>query len=231
MIGLPFAYRVLILAGIFTVLALLHARHDPSRWKEYAFVFLAACAAGVFGVLNDLITSSISPAYFEMAKEIPRGVGFIDRVIALGFQAGFVAGALTAGALLYATNPRPGLSRVAYSALGRTLLLPAILAVGFACVAGSVSTLIRPYSLLRHLDVLVPVHEARAFLAVAAIHAGLYAGLILGVVIAIRVVRRLHAVHADQSLTMRLHATADESRLELAPAAPDPRRSVPGAAR
>src|ERR1043166_1286552 len=165
MIGLPFAYRVLILAGIFTVLALLHARHDPSRWKEYAFVFLAACAAGVFGVLNDLITSSISPAYFEIAKEIPHGVGFVGRVIGLGVQAGFVVGALTAGVLLYATNPRPGLSRVGYSVLCRALLLPAMWAIGIACVAGSASTLIQAYLLLRQLDVLVPVHEARSFLA------------------------------------------------------------------
>jgi hypothetical protein len=216
MLGLPFFYRVLILAGVFTVLALLHARRDPSRWKEYAFVLLAACVAGVFGVLNDLITWSISPAYFEIAKEIPRGVGFAGRVIALGFQAGFVAGALTAGVLLYATNPRPGHSRVAYSVLWSALLLPAMLAMGFACVAGSASTLIQPYPVLRHLDVMVPLPEARAFFAVAAIHAGLYAGLIVGVVCAIRVGRRPRTVHVDQSLAMRLQA----------PTAPDPRRSA-----
>lgn len=179
MIALPFAQRVLLLAAVFAAIALIS--RDGSRWKEYLFLFVAAGAGGVYGVFNDLMTSAISPAYFEIGKDLARGQGFGGRVAELGFHAGFVAAAFAACALLYTNNPREGRPRLGYGELSRAFVLAGAIAVGAGCVAGIASLLVEPTWFLRTVDVVVPTSAARGFLTVAAIHAGLYLGFVIGV--------------------------------------------------
>jgi hypothetical protein len=195
MIDAPFTHRLLLLAAVFVVLAMWHFRRAPTRWREYAFLFLAGGLGGAVGVVNDFVTSAISPFYFETAKGLGSGVGLVD-VAALGFQAGFVAAAFAACALLYANNSRPDASPVAYSRLFRLMVPPVVAASVFGVILAAFSQAIEAYPLVRYLEPTVPREEARRFLMVAAIHYGLYLGLVVGLVVSIRRVRQLRGTHA-----------------------------------
>jgi len=191
---LAFSHRLLLLAGFFLALSAWHWRHDPSRWREYAFVFLVGSVAGVFGIFNDLVTSTISPAYFQIGKGIESGDGFLFRVLSLGFQAGFVAGALSACVYLYANNPNQRLPRVTYLTLCHSMLIPFAAVVVAGAVLGILAQYVLPSTLARTVYPFVPVLDARDFLIVAAIHAGLYVGLLVGVGWSVRCIRRERSV-------------------------------------
>lgn len=190
MISAPFPYRLLLLALVFASLAVWHFRKDPQRWQEYAFLFFTGSAGGVFGVINDFVTSRISPAYFEVAKGLESGPGFAGRVAALGFEAGFVAAALAACALLYANNPRGDVPRATYRTLCRMLAgcLAAALALAFALGIGV--QFVDAYSLAHLTEPLVAAAAAGPFLAVTAIHLGLYVGLVAGVIVSVHTIRQ-----------------------------------------
>jgi len=190
MVPLPFLYRLAILAAVFAALSVWHFSHDPQRWREYGFVFIAGTAGALFGVLNDLLTSTISPAYFVVGKGIPPGAGFTTGVISLGFQAGFVAGALASCAYLYVNNPKPNTPRVSFSFLCLRMLHPAIVACILGLAFGLLVYFVEPQSIVRRVQPLVAPQEARGFVSVWAIHVGLYLGLVIGVVIGTRDISR-----------------------------------------
>lgn len=179
MIDLPYTYRLLALAA-FVCLALLYDRLKPPekqyRQGEYFFLLVVGAFGAVFGVLIDMITSSISPVYFSVGKGIAEGPGFRGAVIALGAQAGFCAGLVGAGILLVVNAQRLGMDG-----------LFQYMALSFACSAISAAVL----GLLQHnlqlfrlaeWDNLLAPATSRSFKTVWCIHVGIYVGGLIGLV-------------------------------------------------
>jgi uncharacterized membrane protein YfcA len=67
----PYWFRVALLLFLMSVVAAIdwgRNRQGATRWKEYGFVIVSGVVGALFGLLNDLITSSISPEYFLFGK-------------------------------------------------------------------------------------------------------------------------------------------------------------------
>jgi hypothetical protein len=157
--------------------------HAASRWKEYLFLVAAGTVGAGYGVLNDLVTHSISPEYFSLGKQVHS----LGGVVELGAMAGFSAGAVGACLLLYANNPRPDRARLAQARLARFAAIPLLLAFLGSLAGFLVGT---PESLVRNLYPELGDPAAGSFGTVWAIHIGLYVGLLVGVAIAITGVAR-----------------------------------------
>lgn len=98
-VPLPFGLRILVVVCLAVgVVAWDWRRHpqQPTRLYEYSFLLGCGVVGAAFGVVNDLITSSISLDYFVLGKGLAGGEGFRDRVMSLGAQAGFGAGIIGA---------------------------------------------------------------------------------------------------------------------------------------
>src|SRR5437870_5921444 len=67
--------RIAVGASIFAVLAMVdlwkHGR-AATRWREYGVLLIAVAVAMVYGIVNDLVTSSISWEYFFYGKRLDR---------------------------------------------------------------------------------------------------------------------------------------------------------------
>jgi len=199
--SLPFELRIgafLALAALVAAIDLAFRRRAATRWREYLFLLAAASIGAVYGVINDRITSSISPEYFTLGKQIPSGSGFPAQVVRLGASAGFFGGAIAACALLYANNPHPRYNQLSYPRLARLALFPAALAfigsilgaaIGYPGILGA-----RAARLFPQLD----SETAESFCRVWLIHVGLYLGLLLGTVVAFRGVRRARRLSSEQ---------------------------------
>ncbi|HHH27511.1 MAG TPA: hypothetical protein ENK57_04055, partial [Polyangiaceae bacterium] len=71
-----FIYRVAFGLTVFATLGvrdLLKNPQNPSRLKEYLFLFSVTAAVMSYGLAHDLLTFSISPSYFSAVKGLPRG--------------------------------------------------------------------------------------------------------------------------------------------------------------
>ena len=180
---LEFGYRVLVLALLLAAIAFWDYRRTgkATRFRGYAFVFAVALAGGVFGLLNDMVTSSISADYFAFGKDLGEGDGLRSRAIALGFQAGFGAAAFVGVILLLANSHRKQPETVL--SYGR-LSLHALKPLGGAIVCGPLFAVVFHYvDPLRPRDELLkflPPARAERFLMVWGIHCGLDVGALAG---------------------------------------------------
>lgn len=172
----------LILAGIDFIRNHAKAR----KWQEYVFLLFCAMAGGLFGIINDMITSSISPEYFVFGKGIRQGCisrsnDFALKVVELGFQAGFFAGAIVGCTLLFANNPSRKSQPIPHSDIFAISLRPLFIAI---IVAPLVSLLFSSdiFNLTQTLRGEVPSHKISNFLTVWGIHCGLYIGGTLGTI-------------------------------------------------
>jgi hypothetical protein len=209
--------RIAVGAAIFMTLALLDLRaNGPSatRWKEYLFLLAAVGAALVYGVSNDLITSSISWEYFVYGKDLLHAVG--DRVppdrlvmareaAKVGLKATWTAGLLIGVAMLLANNPtKPSRHAanppVSYPSLLK--LLPIIflccfafaIPLGFAGYLGWLNCFSQDFREMTRRDEFRPAR----YIAVYGIHLGGYVGAAIGTgaaVVRIRIRRRQLAGH------------------------------------
>ncbi len=71
-----FLLRVALLAGFLLVVALVDFyRHGAraTRYREYGFIIVTGLLGAVFGFVNDMITSSVSPEYFIFGKGLEDG--------------------------------------------------------------------------------------------------------------------------------------------------------------
>ena len=194
MVELPFAYRLLILLGVLAVAAALdRARYGAQarRAQEYGLLLLCGALGGLFGLAQDIVISApLSPDYFELAKGIRPGQGFLWEVAELGFHAGFLGGVVVGGGLLIANQPRPDrrpLPQRRVLRLGISVV-PALALGGSVCGALLVDG-IEP-AWLQELASFLPAPRARALRVVWGLHTGLYAGALLGLAIAVWAVRR-----------------------------------------
>ena len=192
MTHIPYSARILVLLGVLGLVAGIDLRRNRDRaqkWREYLFLLFAAAVGGLFGVGTDSVTVRISPEYFEIGKEIPAGDGFLGRVLALGFQAGFFAGAVIGMALLIANNPRPGRPPLPYARLRRLVPIPLMAALLTAAPA-SLLFARDPFGLAGALTGFVSPDRVPAFLTVWGAHTGLYLGAMIGTLVAVRRIRR-----------------------------------------
>lgn len=125
--GVPFWTRALV---VLTALACVGAvelalcRGRAQRWKEYAAWLTFAALGALFGAANDLITSGLSPSYFELGKGLPGGSELRWAAIGLGARAGTAAGLLIGGILLMANNPGNSGPPLTYRRLATVALVP-----------------------------------------------------------------------------------------------------------
>jgi hypothetical protein len=181
---LPFALRLVLLVLVLGVLAAWDRwRHgdQANRWREYGFLLGCGLLGGGFAVLNDLLTATLSPDYFVVAKAIEAGSGFLWRVSRLAFHAGFLAGAVVGGGLLLVNQPRPDRPVLAWRSLLGWGLRVLALAVLLAPLGALVSWGLDPLGLDQQLA-FVEAERLPALRAVWGTHAGLYTGGALGLV-------------------------------------------------
>jgi len=191
--SIPYWARVAALVALMVAVAGVEIAirgRNASRWKEYGFVLGAGLAAGLFGLANDLVTSSISPDYFVVGKGLP--IDTLRRSAGtLGFQAGFSAGAIAAAFCVYLATRR---SRHPAFSMQRLAILswrPFVLAVALAMLLPLLFSRFDPLGYEATLAPILTPPRIGRFIQVWWIHTGLYLGLLAGVAwIAIDICRR-----------------------------------------
>ncbi len=194
--NVPFPARVLLLIVVLAVFAGIDRWRkgaEATRWREYALLLAAAFLGGTFAALNDQLSLWLSPEFFELGKGIERDESFRYNVTEMGFHAGFLAGAIAAGVLLIANNPkpeRPGLTLRRLLPSVPIVLVPAVLggAAGAFLWPGLVQVL--AIEALQNLAASLPPGKGEALLRVNGIHGGLYLGALIGLVVSVWRVRR-----------------------------------------
>ena len=198
---IPFWIRVVALVVLMAVVAgvdLRFRRGRSKRWREYLFILIAGCLGGVFGLLTDMATSSISPEYFICAKGLPAD-GITAHAMLLGLQAGFSAGVI-AGAICMFVGVRKNDS-AQISPPGCLVLLwrPVLLALLLAAAAPFALGWFDPLGLEELFGGPLGPDKIANLLAVWRIHLGVYLGLGVGMVWVIVKMRRISAKRSAQS--------------------------------
>lgn len=200
--SVPYLLRALSVLMAFGVIALwdrLRQRHRATRWREYAFWIACACIGGVFGVVNDALTSTVSKAYFVIGKGLPDDPQhFSAAVMTLGAQAGSFAGTVVGGVFLVANNPARHGPRLRYRELTRYLAIVMLTAIVLGIAMGGFSTcdVQRLAPVLRDI---LPEREVQRFLAIQRVHVGLYLGAALATLASAAMIRS-----ARRALTARV---------------------------
>lgn len=185
------------IALIFVLMAFIAAidwcrnRQNAMKWKEYGFVIVSGIIGTVFGLFNDLITSSISPEYFIFGKGLASGHGLMVRAAILGMKAGFSTGAIAGAICLYASTRKCSYPPLEYRSLFRLLWRPVALAVMVASIAALSFRHHDPLAISAELEAVLDSQQICRFLIVWWIHIGLYLGLLVSVVWIIVDVARL----------------------------------------
>ncbi len=209
--GAGLTARIAAGVAIFSVLAIIDLRRNglgATRWREYLVLVVCVVAAIVYGVANDLLTSSISWEYFCYGKglwpdvvgsELPPAPLRLHLAASIvGMKATWSAGLIIGVAMLLANNPRASRPQLPFGSI--LLMLPLIAAtaiiaailLGFAGYAGGLTWLSDDFAQMLRNDEMRP----RRFMMVFGIHLGGYIGGATGliaVIIKIFVRRRLHA--------------------------------------
>lgn len=164
-----------------------------TRWREYGFLIGCVAVAVLYGVMNDLITSSISWEYFYYGKELMTALGpdtppqrpaMARQAMLVGIKATWTAGFIIGVVLLIANNPSRRYPQLPYRSLLRVAL--AIFALCAICgallgVAGSSGWLV---AFNDDFADMVRENEFRPFrfMAVFGVHLGGYLGGALGAI-------------------------------------------------
>jgi hypothetical protein len=179
--GIAVLSALVLVAAVERVVVGAQAR----RWKEYGvWVVMGALGAG-FGACNDLVTSRVSPHYFELGKGLSRvdPQQFVRDVADLGARAGCSAGLLVGGLLLFANTARRSLPSLRVVDLLAHALVPMALAAAVAPIV-AFSTDWDVQGLHDELRLVLSESEVDAFLFVQRAHAGAYIGAALGTALA-----------------------------------------------
>jgi len=182
--GIPYWPRVAALVVLLSAIAAVDlARHGSkaTRWREYSFILAGGLAAGLFGLVNDLITSAISPEYFILGKGLPARA-LRQSAGELGLQAGSSAGVIAAAVMVYAATR--GTRRPPFPIRSLCLLTwrPFVLAVGFGVAFPLLLSGSDPLAITSSIEDLLEPSKVARFLMVWWVHLGLYLGLLAGVV-------------------------------------------------
>jgi hypothetical protein len=179
---------------IFAILALIDFRRNgnqATRWREYAFLLLCVVAALAYGIVNDLITSTISWEYFSYGKGLwpdvlpdvpPDSLRLHLAACVVGMKATWTVGLMIGVALLLANNPRKDRPQLPLSALAKRLVWILIvtiiiaLAFGIAGDKGIFAHFSDDFAQMLRRNEMRP----RRFMTVFGIHLGGYVGGLIG---------------------------------------------------
>jgi len=196
--------RILIGVGIFALLGGVdYYRHGKSatRWKEYLFLLVAVLVAMLYGIANNMLTTSISWEYFYYGKKLQSTLGnqIPPDMAALRWEAGkigmmatWTVGLLLGAAVLIVNNPRKNIPQLPYRNLYSLLLLPIIGAVFFGAIFGLLgyfgwlNSFAADIQLLWENNIWRPRHFTTAW----GVHLGGYIGGPAGAIIAIVTILR-----------------------------------------
>ena len=182
--AIPYWLRISLLLLAMALVAFIdwyrNGQH-ATKWKEYGFIILSGVVGMVFGLFNDLITSSISPEYFIVGKGLAAGEGLTLRAAFLGMRAGFGAGAVAGTICLYSSVVNCSRSPLPYRTILSFLWRPVTLAIAAALVAVFFCQY-DPLAFSAELKGVLTPEQIRRFLVVWWIHAGLYLGLLVALV-------------------------------------------------
>ena len=181
---IPYAARVAALVALMAIVAAVdywRHRERATRWREHAFVLAAGLIVGLFGMVNDLLTSTISPDYFVIGKDIPADT-LPWGAMTLGFQAGFSSGAIASAVCVWVATRRSGHPPMPLAKLALLLWRPFVLAVVLAVTFFLLLSSFNPLDFRAKIGTLLSDSQVDSFLRVWWIHLGLYVGLLGGVV-------------------------------------------------
>ena len=185
---IPYFWRVVILITLMFAAAgydYYRNRAGSSRWREYGLVLIGGVVGAFMGMVNDIITSSISPEYFTFGKGLAGGNGLQVRAAMLGIKAGFSAGVIVAGILLYAATRKHRQSSGAYRRIFRCIYKPILGAVIMGVALPAFLSSVDPAGFAAKLEGVADANQIRWFITVWWIHLGLYAGATCGLIWAI----------------------------------------------
>ena len=182
---IPYWCRIsllLVLMSLFAASDWFRAGQKATKWKEYGFVVLSGMLGALVGLLNDLVTSSISPEYFVLGKGLDPGAGLALRAGLLGMKAGFSAGAIAAAVCLYVGTAGRTLPPLVYRGLFGMLWRPVASAATGAAILVIAFRQFDPFGFSSLLDDTLDGEQIARFLTVWWVHSGLYLGLLVSIV-------------------------------------------------
>lgn len=156
---------------------------------------VAALGAGLYGIVHDQITYSLSPEYFTKAKFTQfwyLDMGHSERVFAgvIGFLASWWMGALAGWFLARLIVPRVDMRTAWRTSLAGLAGVLASAVVGFVTGWGIGLNQNPEAPFWRVLCTQYQVTDPPAFITVACVHYGSYAGAVLGLLVALGVTYR-----------------------------------------
>jgi hypothetical protein len=171
---------------------------QAARYQEYGFILLCGVLGAALGAANDALTSSLSPEYFILGKDLPGEHPRLEAVnlgLSAGFSAGIIGGALSLFAL--------GRKRPPFKRLLPMLAIPALSAMSLGGAFFLIAPDADPTRLTDQLRELLTPEQIRRFRLVWWIHTGLYAGFVLGLAAMIALARRRRGQTASLGGTPR----------------------------
>lgn len=150
------------------------------KYREYGFIIITGSVGAVVGLVNDLMTSSLSPDYFILGKGLEEGPDLPMQAGLFGLRVGFSAGVIGGAVCLYASRRKSARPPVPFSRLYRMLWMPVTGAIlcGIALPLGF--SRFDPAQFSAQLDTLLDAERISRFRQVWWTHIGLYAGMVLG---------------------------------------------------
>jgi hypothetical protein len=177
--------------GVLAAIDLIRHPRNPTRIKEYGFLFTVTGLTMAYGLIHDLVTHSISSEYFTLGKGIAEAEdGFGWPIVRLALMASWSAGLFVGVALLVANNPKTGVPQLSYRELSQMLSMPLWCSAGLAVTGAVAGFVIAPEVAVRLELAHLGLEDPHAFVVVSGIHAGSYLGGLVGAVAAFVVVRR-----------------------------------------
>ena len=180
----PFSYRILLLLGLMLVVSLVDFyRKGPqaTKLREYGFVVITGAIGAAVGLVNDLITSFISPEYFILGKGLEEDPDFRVQAGLFGLQVGCSAGVIGGAICLYASRRKSAYPPIKYSRLLQMLWMPVAGAILGGIALPLVFSKFDPAHFSAQLKDLLDDGKLNRFRQVWWTHVGLYAGMIIGV--------------------------------------------------
>lgn len=177
----PLKFRIPFGLSVFLMLAIIDFKKygwKSERLREYAFLIYCVGLAVFYGIINDFVTSKISPEYFIIGKGIKSGDDFDARVAWLAVQGSYWVGLLLGIILLVANNRYKDYPRLSILRLKFYPILPFLFAI-------FLSIMMYFYGHESLQDDATGLKDATSFYAVMNIHKGAYLGSLIGGILAI----------------------------------------------
>jgi ABC-type cobalt transport system substrate-binding protein len=193
-----FTYRIILLLSLMLIISLVDLYRNgarATRFREYGFILITGAMGGGVGLVNDLITSSISPDYFILGKGLQETPDLRMQAGLFGLRVGFSAGVIGGALCLYASRRKSPHPPLQFFPLFQALWMPVLGAILCAILLPLALSRFDPARLSVQLDTMISAEKIARFRQVWWAHVGLYAGLVIGLALMI-----FHAVKERRSI-------------------------------